>query len=61
MRSLSVFRRLGIGLALAALLAGGGLPVSSQTGTEELAPFIVTSSFPDNLVAFVDLVPNGST
>jgi len=61
MCSVSVFRMVGIGLVFAALLAIGGLPVSSQTETEELPPFIITSSFPDNLVAFVDLFPDGST
>jgi len=61
MRSLSALRMLGIGLAFAALLASGGLPVSSQTGTEELGSFIVTASFPDNTVAFVDLLPGGGT
>jgi YVTN family beta-propeller protein len=61
MRSLRALRIISLGLAFAAALASGGLPVSSQSGQEKLADFIVTVSYPDNAVAFIDLLPDGST
>jgi DNA-binding beta-propeller fold protein YncE len=61
MRSLRTLRIVGIGLAFAAILASGGLPVGSQAGQQELPPFIVTVSYPDNAVAFIDLLPDGRT
>jgi DNA-binding beta-propeller fold protein YncE len=61
MRSLRALRIVGIGLAFAAILASGGLPGGSQAGQQELPPFIVTVSYPDNAVAFIDLLPDGRT
>jgi 6-phosphogluconolactonase (cycloisomerase 2 family) len=61
MRSLRALRIVGIGLAFAAILASGGLPVGSQSGQEGQSALMVTLSYPDNKVAFVDLrfAPDG--
>jgi DNA-binding beta-propeller fold protein YncE len=61
MHSLRTLRIVGIGLAFAAILASGGLPVGSQSGQEGQSALMVTLSYPDNKVAFIDLrfAPDG--
>lgn len=54
MRSLRALRVIGIGLAFAAILAGGGLLVGSQTGQEGQPSLIVTLSYPDSMVACIE-------
>jgi YVTN family beta-propeller protein len=61
MRSLRALRIVGIGLAFAAILASGGLPGGSQSGQEGQSALMLTLSYPDNKVAFIDLrfAPDG--
>ncbi len=55
MCSLRALRIVGIGLAFAAILASGGLPVGSQSGQQTPQAFYVTFSYPDSTATFIDL------
>jgi YVTN family beta-propeller protein len=59
MRSLRALRIVGIGLAFAAILASGGLPVGSQSGQEGQPLPMIAFSYADDMVSYLEVGADG--